>query len=62
MKSGPPVPLEVMDPLMKTQHSGDIPKQSWIQGQRDPLIQSSRVLAPGQEDLLTLRPSRRIDG
>lgn len=59
VKSGPPVPLNVVDHLVREPPTEPMP--SWIMGVRTSHVPETAVLAAHQEDILTLRPARRID-
>ncbi len=61
VKSGPAVPLVVLDPLHRTPPGDSSYPASYITGTRDPAIPESAVLVAKQEDFLNLAPARRID-
>jgi hypothetical protein len=68
MKSGAPVPLIAVDRLYDWEYSSADNKhfpvsvpEGQIRGLRSPPIVESGILAAHQEDLITLKPSRRID-
>jgi hypothetical protein len=60
VKSGAPVPLIVLDELHRRGYAAGLPN-SHITGRRNLQIPESTVLAAQQEDIFTLRPSRRVD-
>src|SRR5262249_50145662 len=63
LKSGPAVPLIVVDNLVYYANYNDLQKipDGRVLGQRSPDIAESWVLQAHQEDILTFRPARRID-
>ena len=63
VNSGTPVPLIVVDTLYRFFLAGSAPPEQKITivGRREIAIPKSTILAAQQEDILTLRPSRRID-